>query len=48
LNGLHLNIRQTDFIVPLKIPYLVNAWAAYSEHEGKNLQEGGKSGDMNF
>jgi len=48
LNGLHLKIRQTDFIVPLKIPYFVKAWRAYSEQEGLNLQDGGKRGDMNF
>jgi hypothetical protein len=35
-------------MVPLKIPYLVKAWIAYSEQEGLNLQDGGKRGDMNF
>jgi hypothetical protein len=48
LKGLHLTIRQTDFIVPLKIPYLVKAWTAYSEQEGLNLHDGRKRGDMNF
>jgi hypothetical protein len=48
LKGLHLNIRQTDFVVPLIKPYFVKDWTAYSEQEGLNLHDGGKRGDMNF
>jgi hypothetical protein len=35
-------------MVPLNIPYFVNAWIAYSEQVGLNLHEGGKRGDINF